>query len=441
MNSVLASRLSVLMFLFVEYFLIVGSQTLQAEEEIDSKEKIEFYGDFLSYIVYWDNPYFQSDKELNSYYVEPTFRLGTNIHPSDKVDFKLRGSLCAVAGDSKNLTGAKNEIEPVLDLWNVEFKELLDKPLSIKIGRQEIGIGDGFVIWDGVSESAAVSSTPLRSFYAGRVTYSPQYFNLDLIAALTEHDFIVYDSFLQGYRGRSGLLGGNIHIENEIIGNWDFGIYFRDDTSDLGNDTNAISLKGEYAIPHIPILTLSGEAVKQYGTTKMSHGTLSASTHDRNAWGGHIDATFSFKETKFAPYIKGSFRYLSGDDPDTSDVEAYDRMFTGCVDWSKWRIGIINATELLSTNVKMSLIEGGISPTDTTKLRVQLMDFSLDEEIIIDGGKKWSKEVGIILDWFPSKKRFYGVQVGYANPQKAAKSFNQDDQNTTEVVAWVGFSF
>ncbi len=412
-----------------------------AEEALERAwhDKIEFHGDITAFYDFQDDLYFTDDLEAS--FVEPTLRLGANIHLAKWIDLNLRGAFTAVAGGSMDLTFAEDEIETVLDLWNVELKELFDQPLSVKLGRQEVGFGDGFLIYDGVAEEAAVLSTPLRSFYAAMVTYAPEPFTFDLFAALTEGDYVVYDGFINSFKGRSRFFGGNAHLEKEDIGIWDVLVFYRDDTSDLKNDTLSMSLRGEYAIPFFPLLTLSGEIVKQYGNTKLNRGVLSDTTQNRDAWGGHVDATLSLEEIRFSPYIKGSFISLSGDDPDTYEVESYDPMFFGWNDWGKWWIGSIASWELVTTNENVLMIEAGINPTQSTKLRVQLFDFRLDEEIIAGAGREWSREANVIFDWYPTEKIYTGVEFGYAHPRKAAKAFNGANENTVEVSAWVGVSF
>lgn len=393
----------------------------------------------MAFYDFQDDPYFTDDLEAS--FIEPILRLGTNIHLTKWIDINFRGAFTAVAGGSKDLTGVEDETETLLDLWNVELKELFGQPLSVTIGRQELSFGDGFLIYDGVAEEAAVLGTPLRSFYAARVTYAPEPFSFDLFTALTEDDYVMYDWFLTPFKGRSRLFGGNAHLDKEDIGIWDVLVFYRDDTSDLENDTLSMSLRGEYSIPFFPLLTLSGELVKQYGNTKLSQGVLSNSTQNRDSWGGHIDTTVRFKDIPFSPYIKGSFISLSGDDPDTSEVEAYDPMFFGWGDWGKWWIGSITSWELVTTNENVWLIETGISPTKTTKLRVQLFDFRLDKEIIAGTGREWSREMNVILDWYPTEKIYSGLEFGYAHPRKAAKAFNGDNENVVEVSAWFGVAF
>jgi len=427
----------VVMFLFLALMILTSVEELSAESR---KSKIEFHGDLWVYYQYQDNCYFSD--QLHASFAEPTIRLGASINFTEWAKIDLRGVFTGVVGNSRDLTSAEDEIETVFDLWNIEMGDLFNGKISVKIGRQELGFGDGFLIWDGVTDNASVWSNPLRSFYAARATYTLQPVIFDFIVALTEHDFAVYDAFLKAYEGRSKLYGGNVHLEKEDWGSWDLGIFFRNDSSDLENDTYAISLKGEYVVPKFPLLTLlSGEIVKEYGETRLNRGTLSNSTQDRDAWGGHIDITVYFNNLAFSPYVKGSYIYLSGDDPGTSDVEAYDPLFYGWVDWNQWYIGDITGWELIMTNEKVWMLEGGIKLTETTKLRVQLLDFRMNERIMAIDGKKWSQEVNVIADWYPTENIFCGAMFGYTSPRDAAKAFNGDNENIIQFGMWTGVSF
>jgi len=155
----------------------------------------------------------------------------------------------------------------------------------------------------------------------------------------------------------------------------------------------------------------------------------------------HIDVALSFKKARLLPYIKGSFISLGGDDPATTDVEAYDPLFFGWVDWSKWWIGSITSWELVTTNEKVWMLEAGITPTQATQFRIQFLDFNLNKEMSPGSGRQWSQEINTIFDWYPAENSFYGIALNYAHPRGAAVAFNGDNENVTELVVWGGVSF
>ena len=96
--------------------------------------------------------------------------------------------------------------------------------------------------------------------------------------------------------------------------------------------------------------TLTGEIVSEFGTTNAKNHTLSATSQNREAVGGHIDGTLSFNEFKFSPYIKGRYSHFPGDDPATNVNEAFDPLFFKNDEFGTWGAGDINSYSLSNTN-------------------------------------------------------------------------------------------
>lgn len=346
-----------------------------------------------------------------------------------------------VYGNSKDLTYAEHKTTAELDLFNVTLNDPGIANTSLTLGQQEFGFGDGFLIWDGYSDRAAVYSTPSRSLLGAKLTYGQQPLQLDVIAARTKDNFAQYDEYAVTYKGRSILYGANLHTQSDTNGKWDFGLFHRDDNSDLKNNTLALSIKGDYTLMSMSGLSLGGEVVKESGKTYMQNGTVSGTEQNRDALGGHLDATYAWLDVRYAPYVKLSYIYYSGDDPNTADNEAFDRLFAGWIDWGQWSVGSISSWSLNSTNERTPMLGVGMTPTPSTRLRVQFYDFSLNQAKLGSDSTQWSREANVMLDWYPTEKSFYGVAVNRALPGQAAIAYMGDNQGVWEFALWGGVSF
>lgn len=92
---------------------------------------------------------------------------------------------------------------------------------------------------------------------------------------------------------------------------------------------------------------------------ELSDRRPAATTQDRDAWAGHLDARYRFGDDTTSPYVKLRRVLFSGDDPTTNDYEGYDPLFFGWVDWGQWYLGSISSWELFSTNERVSMLEVG----------------------------------------------------------------------------------
>ena len=405
----------------------------------DSPNNIEFYGDIWVFSAHHDNPIYND--EFRATFVETTARLGSRIQLSQNTKLNLRAVLGNVSGDSEDLTFVENETEILLDLWNLEFNNLFGAPLTLTVGRQNLQLGDGFVLWDGAVDRATVWTAEVRSMEGVKLEHKGSRLTTTLFSARTVRDVYVLDKFLNPHYGKSSLHGAHFSLQTKSRGLWELGFFSRHDDSIADADTTAISLRGVLPIANIPGLEFAGEVVHQRGHTRLNAGIPDRSTQDRRAWGGHFDLTYTFTESRYKPHITLREVYFSGDDPSTSAYEGYDPLFVGWADWGTWYVSSITVWEIFNTNTRVDVIEGGFHPSTTTKVRLQLFDFDLDREWTAGAGKQWSREANFILDWYYSPKKAFGLAVNYAWPENAAEAFVGDDNGRFEAMVWAILSF
>ncbi|MBU1125404.1 MAG: alginate export family protein [Candidatus Omnitrophica bacterium] len=432
---------------------VLEQRLVSLEEKVAKKpaawaDKIRLYGSLWEYYVSQDSSYFGT---TSSYGLESIAKIGVEATLSENISANILLTAQNAIGDPGDFTGVTTDdwvVEP--ELANLVYKNILDSPLSMTVGRQNLKFGDGFLICDGYPDSRAAWSAPIASFYAIKAAYEDGPIKLEGFAAMPDQDYKSYETYLTDATARTGkrlLYGTNLHLEKEKYGAWDLGIFFKDDDSVLQSDTLAISQRWSYPFDFwpdskfLPQLTIEGEIVEEMGRTKVKDYALTGSRQDRLAIGGHMDTKLSFTKIRFSPYLKGSYIYLPGDDPDTDKNEAFDPMFFGFHSAGKWLIGDINSWSLSNYNEKVIMTELGLSPTKDTLLRGQYFYLALDRPLNAGAGKRWSHEVNIIFDYFPNEWFFSGAEFGYAHPLEAARSYAGDDQDTTEFILWAGVNF
>lgn len=405
-------------------------------------DRIRLKGSLWLYYVGQNNSYFG---RTSSHFLETTARIGVEANPAEHIHLDLQLIAENAAGDPEDYTGVDSDDWQVeAELANITFSNILEAPFSVTVGRQNLEYGDGFLVYDGVTDDRAAWTTPIRSFYALKGVCRGDFGRWDLFAALVDRDYASYETFLTDFTTRTGrrnLYGSNLHLERAGI--WDLGIFYKKDHSVLNSDTLALSQRGSHTFEPAPSvqLTLGGEIVEEFGHTKVQDHALTDSRRDRLAFGGHLDLSASLPKATFSPYLKASYIHLPGDDPDTSRNEAFDPMFYGFQDWGKWYIGSINSYNLFNYNQITWLGEVGIYPSAATRIRGQYFYTALDRELAAGAGRAWSHEVNAIFDWYPDEHFFCGAEFGWAHPLRAARAFAGDDRDTTELVLWAGVQF
>lgn len=428
------------MLVFLFLLILYPHIPVLGDEKAD-KPAFEITGSISEYGIRQNNSCFG---DTSSAFLEHIVRFGIEADLTDSLDAVLQMQAQNTAGDAEDYTGVTTDdwiVEP--ELAYIKYSDIMGKPFSLTLGRQNLGYGDGFIVWDGYSDPRAPWIHSVRSFYAVKGVYEFGDITLDAFAAAADRDFGSFETFFADSTVRTGireLYGVNVHMEN--AGEWDFGIFYKDDGSKLRSDTLALSQRGSYTFDNMfPALTIEGELVEEFGSTRVSDYTLTGSKHDRQAFGGHLDIILSFDRVKTAPYLLLSYIYLQGDDPDTDENEAFDPMFRGSSDWGKWYIGTIGPSTLFNFNQKIAMIEAGMTPLKDTSLRIQYFYSMLDREITAGGGTRWSQELDLIFSHEPDDYFSWGVELGAARPMKAAEEFTGGDRITAEIVVFANLTF
>jgi hypothetical protein len=223
--------------------------------------------------------------------------------------------------------------EVVLENAYVDFKKVFVKGLSLRVGRQNLTKGEGFLMFEGTPGDGS------RNIYfnAANLAYSWKKSKLELIGILNPK--------------RDRMLP-RINSQDKILQDWDesaLGLYYTDnnhknvgyeayyfykkETNDYLPPTNAqyqpdrhLHTVGARAVRRLPRgWSLTGEFAGQWGA---QHPDVVI-----RGWGGYGYAKKQFT-SRWKPYLLGGWWGFSGDDPTTKNkIEGWDPLFSR---WPKW---------------------------------------------------------------------------------------------------------
>ena len=295
---------------------------------------------------------------------------------SPDIDFYLK-----LNGEFKKVTVPDTRLnmdEVVFESLYLDFKKTFIPGVSLRVGRQDLMRGEGFILFDGSSGDGSRTAY----FNAVDLAYSRKQSKLELIGILDPRQ----DRFLPV-----------IHRQSSNLNEWDelaVGLYYTDrnhpktdvdayyfykkEINDHRAPTDAqyqsdrhISTLGARVVRRLPEgFSLTGEFAAQWGRQR-PNPALSMPAADIRAWGGYLYAKKQFA-SKWKPYLLGGWWGLSGDDPSTTGrIEGFDPIFSRWPKWSELYIYSLVPERGVAywTNQKMLQAEAGFAPWKPVALR------------------------------------------------------------------------
>lgn len=309
--------------------LTVASLGITGQETPVKVKPLKFYFTERTRIETFDNSINLDDTAADAWsYTRHYTTFGLIWTPKANLEIKL-----GLANEFRSWLSPKNRSNGISELFvdqlYFKWKAIADTGLSLTVGRQNLIFGEGFVCLDGSPVDGSRSSyfNAIRADYAFNqnhnltlfVSHVPNTDNwlpilneLDPAQVLEEQANTGIGLYYQGTIRKIGLQA----------------YYFRKDTEanaanpvESGTNTLGVQIK----IPLLNQLSLTSEAALQNGT---------AGQADRKAFGGHFHLDYSLN--KNMPCLRSITLggiYLSGDDPQTEDLEAWDPIWSR---WPKW---------------------------------------------------------------------------------------------------------
>jgi hypothetical protein len=182
---------------------------------------------------------------------------------------------------------------------------------------------------------------------------------------------------------------------------------------------------------------------------------------DANAW--YAEVGYSFAEMTWTPNITYRFNHYSGDDPNSSEDEAYDALHYGFEGWGTWYHGeVVGEYAIFNTNVDVNMVKITANPYDNLTLGAMWFNFQLDEPgdpFFGTTDEDYANEFDVTADWIVNDNMSISAVYGVAFPGDGATNsvaisgFNasttgvnpqtgsptDDNWHVFEVGAWVWF--
>jgi len=265
-----------------------------------------------------------------------------------------------------------NGNELIFESLYLDFQKVLVPKLSVRVGRQDLFRGEGFLLADGTSGDGSRTAY----FNAIDVAYTVRQSKLELIGILDPKQ----DRFLP-----------RLNDQRTYLTEWDeqaLVVYYTDKnlkSTDLEgyyfykkelNDYRAIT--NPQFQPNRTVNTIGGRLVHRFSESLSATGEFAGQwgrqhpNTDVRAWGGYA----TFKKTfagRLRPYFVASYWAMSGDNPQTPNViEGWDPLFSR---WPKWG-GDLSLYSLIpengvgyASNDRFSQLEAGLSPLKHINVR------------------------------------------------------------------------
>ena len=286
----------------------------------------------------------------------------------------------------------------IIDNLNVQWKEPLALPATVTVGRQDIFLGDGWLVGDGTSEDGSFTSF----FDAARVTYNlkDQNTTIDAIGIVQygRPDAwlpTIGPSTTQGGNPNAYLLtdqnekGAVLWIANKTMpaANLDgFFIYKHDSalndapSSIFSDNADIYTFGGRVSGLVEEHFQYSAEGAYQFGRKQYQYNMPPGAPppaywdnqfHDLSAFGVNSKISYLFKD-ELNDQLSMTFEFLSGDNPNTGTDEMFDVLWGRFPTWSElYNLSYVNETRI---GQKANLIRFG--PTWSVD-PIKDMNFSL----------------------------------------------------------------
>ncbi|MFA7692193.1 MAG: alginate export family protein [Candidatus Hydrogenedentales bacterium] len=357
--------------------------------------------------------YFDMDGMGDSSFIEQRTRLNIKADFTQDVFAFIEIDSYDVWGEdfrSLYLTGADVRGRDNVDLYQayIEARNLWGSPLSVRVGRQEIALGNQFLV--GVKDVSSIF--PGLSFDALRLTFENEAVKIDAIAAKLAE---TYGDFGDDDVDFYALYGSYLGIEDITLDA--YWMFVRDDQGVLANvingttvDIHTIGLRGAGVIGGFDFEL---EAAYQFGDVDdvpsacpfgFGHADVD---YDEFAVNAELGYTF---DTSWQPRVFARFAYFGGGKPDrrcwSNDYDMpFNRLFSN-VEYSEF----IDQTAL--SNVLVYTL--GVQAMVTETLELKLLGSYFQQDQTYSRGKDnlgW--ELGLYADYQYSEDLV--IRAGFAH--------------------------
>jgi hypothetical protein len=316
--------------------------------------------------------------------------------------------------------------EVYVDTANVEIRNLLDGLLTIKLGRQDLGFGNGMLFAEGTPFDQG------RSVFTDGITLKFKTEN-DTVTIFTLYDEWKDRTVFINDRNRR-LRSANIFTQG-VYWTHKFDPTFNVDVYYMFNDVDdkqpESAERAHFADTSTSLHTAGLRFFGKYSI--VDYSLEGAHQFGRGAYGEHLDADMIdarlnihlYDDSDFKPILGFNYTHFSGDDPGTGRLEGWNPLMTQCPLWGEELMpimlnGMWSNLESLRTFVSFNVI-------NDLKFTLSATDYLADEKNSAVAGMAptgGGDHVGLLLSAIASYKIMDNMSVlGYVSHFMAGDYF------------------
>jgi hypothetical protein len=364
-----------------------------------------------------------------------------------------------------------------IDLAYIELKEFLYSPLTLKIGRQDLWFGRGFIVGNSLMDPQgnlpAPEYTAISSFDAIRATFDYDPWTVDLVYAKMAERAIRADDDINLMGINVGYVFDEYNAEMEgyywLKQNRNPGqargiapnMSFASAAGRVANDVHTMGLRGSF--DPIEDWTVALEAAMQMGNYVGLDGQVTKRSRYAYAIDAMVETRYFQDQYAWKPVLSVEYILYSGEESvgnqtvnSTTNYTGWDPMYRGKFDTAIREFqgsfyGTSQAITPGTTNQHQVLFRGTIEPMDSVTVEGTYALFWLyaqyaKEQAVANANRNMfvGQEIDVNVTWDYTEDVSFGLLTGWFFPGSA---FSGDVQNggkrapATSVVGTVQLSF
>jgi hypothetical protein len=355
-----------------------------------------------------------------------------------------------------------------IDLAYIELKEFLYSPLTLRIGRQDLWFGRGFIIGRNMQDPGrslyAPEYTEINSFDAVRATLDYDPWTIDVVYSKISENAMRSDDDMDLAGVNVGYIFDRYNAEAEAY-YWlkqsrnpgaGVGNSWTSVNGHIDNDVHTVGARGSF--DPIEDWTVALEGAVQFG--RYIGVNSQDAERDRHAWAvdAEVECRVFQDDFLWRPVLGVEYIWYSGEKNPAnrgtnSDWTGWDPMFRGKFDTAIREFqNVFYATTQASspsyTNQHQIIGKLTLEPTDDITVNAKYANFWLDQiyqENVGSGvsentNKHIGQEVDLQVVWDYTEDVSFGLVAAWFYPGNHFASF-QDNDPATDVVGTVKLSF
>ena len=365
--------------------------------------------------------------------------------------------------------GNGGAFDVLVDLAYIELKEFLYSPLTLKIGRQDLWFGKGFIIGNSLSDPSnalfAPEYTAINSFDAVRATLDYDPWTIDAVYAKMSENMQRADDDINLFGINVGYIFDNYNAEAEAY--WWFrqarntgnavAVMSTSVTNGVdNNDVHTWGLRGSF--DPIEDWTIALEGAYQSGEFMGLANQIN--DRPRSAWALDAEIECRYWQDDFAwrPVVAAEYIFYSGQDntgnrntTSNGSYNGWDHMYRGKFDtaireFQNVFYATTNAGMPSYTNQHQVIAKISVEPTDSLTVEALYANFWLDQSYATvsqvnnqNTNKYIGSEIDVNVTWDYTEDVTFGLLTGFFFPGDFYG--NGQDDVASDCVATVALSF